>query len=89
MGYMLLNSITSSALNIGQKLILSRTREEGNPIDPFEYTYWIMVLLGPLYILTMVLLKEDFFPIPKNVRGAFIIRCVTGAMCHVCFLLSL
>lgn len=33
--------------------------------------------------------NEDFFPIPKGVRFTYVVRCVIGMMCNLCFLLSL
>jgi drug/metabolite transporter (DMT)-like permease len=54
----------------------------------FEYTYSAMLLLFILYFLTMRFTNLSFFPIPKDVRKAFIIRCLGGCMCHVCLMMS-
>ncbi len=37
----------------------------------------------------MKYLKADLFPLPKGVRGTYIIRCVVGMMCNLTFLFSL
>ncbi len=54
----------------------------------FEYTYCAMVYLFVLYFITMRYTNLSFFPIPINIRKAFVIRCFAGCMCHVCLMLS-
>jgi len=47
------------------------------------------MILFVLYGLTFMYLKVDFFPIPKEVRTVYILRCVIGMMCNLSFLISL
>ena len=63
--------------------------DNGNPIAPFEWTYWIALLMLVMCLLTMKFLKQDLLPIPSKIRLTYIIRCVVGTMCNHCFLLSL
>ena len=63
--------------------------KRNNPIHPFEFTYLITLLLFILYGVTFKCLKVDFYPIPKEVRTVYILRCVIGMMCNLSFLLSL
>lgn len=86
---MFIATMTSATLNIGQKYILAKTIEKQNPIHAFEFTYMAMLYLLILYLLTLKFTKFEFFPLPKEVRGMFIVRCLSGALCHVCFLTSL
>jgi drug/metabolite transporter (DMT)-like permease len=82
-------SSTSALINVGQKYIVFKTAQEGNPMHVFEYTYSAMLYLAVLYLLTMKFTTLSFFPIPKDIRRAFIIRCIAGCMCHVCLMMSL
>ena len=86
--YMLGASITSALINVGQKHIVFKTAQDGNPMHAFEYTYIAMLYLAVLYLLSMKFTNLGFFPIPKDIRKAFIIRCIAGCMCHVCLMMS-
>lgn len=72
-----------------QKMLLLDCASRNNPIHPFEFTYLITLILFVLYGLTFKFLKVDFFPIPKQIRVVYILRCVIGMMCNLTFLLSL
>ena len=37
----------------------------------------------------MKYLKADLFPLPKEVRGTYLLRCIIGMMCNLSFLFSL
>ena len=58
-------STTSAFINVGQKYIVFKTAQEGNPMHAFEYTYSAMLYLAVLYLLTMKFTNLGFFPIPK------------------------
>ena len=79
---------TSAAINAGQKYIVFKTAAEGNPLHAFEYTYCAMLYLFLLYFLLMQFTNLSFFPLPQNVRNAFVVRCCAGWVCHVFLMLS-
>ena len=72
-----------------QKKLLLDCATRNNPIHPFEFTYLITIILFVLYGLTFKYLKIDFFPIAKEIRLVYVLRCIIGMMCNLTFLLSL
>jgi drug/metabolite transporter (DMT)-like permease len=89
MAFMFSNICCLAVQYTSQKLLLQRSLEDGNPISPNEWTYWITLILLVLDLLAMVYLKADFFPLPKEVRATYILRCIVGMMCNLTFLFSL
>ena len=87
--YQFCNITLQSFMYTSQKLLLQRSLEDGNPINPNEWTYWTTLILLTLNLLTMKYLKADLFPLPKEVRATYILRCVVGMMCNLTFLFSL
>ena len=88
MFYMLIATLIFAVLNIGQKYILANSAEKHNPIHAFEFTYVTMLYLLFLYLMTLYFTDFNFFPLPEKLRPIFIVRALSGALSHVCYLIS-
>jgi drug/metabolite transporter (DMT)-like permease len=86
--YMFLSVIFFSGFYILQKMLLATSLASGNPIHPFEWTYWVCLVMALIYVVVIKALKQSFFPIPKNVRGVFIGRVVFGLISNLSFLMA-
>ena len=87
---MFLNIFFMALSYITQKILLATSKETNNPIHPFEWLYWISLILLVLFLFWMqFVLKESLFPIPKNVRFTYLVRCFIGMLCNLFFLLSI
>ena len=87
--FMVINITSSSACYLIQKILLQMSLESGNPIHPFEWTYFVCIIMFIIQFARMYYFNEEFFPIHKNVRITYIVRCVIGMMCNLSFLMSL
>ena len=85
---MFLSVIFFSGFYILQKMLLATSLASGNPIHPFEWTYWVCLVMALIYVVVIKALKQSFFPIPKNVRGVFIGRVVFGLISNLSFLMA-
>jgi drug/metabolite transporter (DMT)-like permease len=75
---------------IMQKVLLNRSKLSGNTINAYEWMYWIALTLLPIQLLSLkYYFKADIFPVPKQVRGTFIARCVLAMTSNVAYLISM
>lgn len=87
--FMFLNILFMAGLYILQKVLMADSLARGNPINPNEMTYFVSIILMVMFLTKMYFHGDNFFPMPKNVRVTYIIRCLVGSTCNLTFLFSL
>ena len=87
--FMFINTFFIANNYILQKVILQRSEERKNPINAYETMYWICLMLLPMCLASLKFINESLFPIPKEVRAAFLMRCFFGMLANVIYIFSL